>query len=105
MTVLVEEQVVTLTKADISERLSQMLSLSKPDAVKFVNRFYSLIIEILSSSEDLKLSGFGSFIIHHKKERPGRNPKSLEPKVIAARKVVVFKAALKLKAKLQDKED
>ena len=91
----------TLTKADIADRLSQMLSVSRPSAKKFVNEFFDTMVDTLSKCEDLKISGFGSFIIHAKNARPGRNPKSGEPKTIDARKVVIFKPGSKLKDKLK----
>jgi integration host factor subunit alpha len=41
----------------------------------------------LAKGEDVKLSGFGNFIIREKVARPGRNPKTGEPVTISARKV------------------
>ena len=41
----------------------------------------------------VKISGFGNFEVHTKAARPGRNPQTGEPVVIAARKVVTFSAS------------
>jgi len=54
----------------------------------------------LVNDEEVKISGFGNFKILNKKERPGRNPKTGEPALISARKVVTFKAGQKLRKKL-----
>ena len=48
----------------------------------------------------VKIPKFGTFIIRHKKSRIGRNPKTKENKVIASRKVVLFKPSKELKNKI-----
>ncbi len=97
----------TLTKNDIAAKLSSLLAMPKPDAIEFVNEFFNLAVKVLSSKDDLKLSGFGTFVVHHKKARPGRNPKSGEPKEISERNIIKFKEGVKLKQKLKkdDRDD
>ena len=46
----------------------------------------------------LYLRLFGTFYIRSKNARAGRNPKTMEPAMISARKVVVFRASPSLKA-------
>jgi len=48
------------------------------------------ILDVIASGEELKLRSFGSFHIHSKKERPGRNPKTgvAAPVSAAPRRVV-----------------
>lgn len=86
----------TLTKADIVEHLVAKTGLKKTEAKEIVESFFSLLSENLSKGQDIKLSGFGNFNIKDKKERPGRNPKTKEEKVVSARRVVTFKAGSKL---------
>ena len=57
----------------------------------------------LESGENVKLSGFGNFILRDKPERPGRNPKTGEVVPILARRVVTFKPGLKLKTQVDEK--
>ena len=45
----------------------------------------------LERGESVKITNFGVFEIRNKKERIGRNPKTLEEAVISARKVVRFR--------------
>ena len=47
----------------------------------------------LAKGESVKISGFGNFEVHTKTARPGRNPQTGEPVVIAARRVVTFRAS------------
>ncbi len=48
----------------------------------------------------MKITGFGTFKVHSKKERMGRNPKTSEPAVISARKTVSFKSSRLVKNKI-----
>ncbi|MGC9215961.1 HU family DNA-binding protein [Acidithiobacillus sp.] len=44
----------------------------------------------LTRGEEIKLSGFGNFILRDKRARPGRNPKTEEPSEISVRRVATF---------------
>jgi integration host factor subunit alpha len=55
----------------------------------------------LAVGEQVKLSGFGNFVLREKKERPGRNPKTGEEIPITARRVVTFRPGQKLKARVE----
>ena len=54
--------------------------------------------------KSVKISGFGNFEVHTKTARPGRNPQTGEPVVIAARKVVTFRASGSLRQQI-NKDD
>tara|TARA_B100000029_G_scaffold323112_1_gene315475 strand:+ start:2008 stop:2307 length:300 start_codon:yes stop_codon:yes gene_type:complete len=91
----------TITKSDLVNHLHQRLGLNKLESKKLVEIFFEEIKTSLLNNEELKLSGFGNFKIHSKKERPGRNPKTGEPAIISARKVITFKAGQKLRKKIE----
>ena len=91
----------TITKKDVANYLNSVLGLTKLESKQLVELFVDEIKSSLNKGEEVKLSGFGNFIIHHKKERPGRNPKTGEDAVISARSVVSFKAGPKLKRKIE----
>ena len=90
------------TKADIAEQLYEELGLNKREAKEFVEVFFSEISEILVSGLDVKISGFGNFVLRDKKARPGRNPKTGEDVMISSRRVVTFRAGQKLKARVEN---
>jgi nucleoid DNA-binding protein len=54
----------------------------------------------LDHDEKVMLPNFGTFATRRKEERVRRNPKTGEPAVIAARKVVSFNVAHRMKAKV-----
>ncbi len=90
----------TLNKALLAENLYTKLNLSRTDAKVLVDEFFEELRCALENGENVKLSGFGNFILRDKNERPGRNPKTGEDKCVMARRVVTFKPGLKLKNKI-----
>jgi len=95
---------MVVTKAELVARLMKKSQLPKQEAIKFVELFFDEISAVLAQGEDVKLTNFGNFVIHHKKERPGRNPRTGKPAAIKARRVVTFHASQKIKAALEKLE-
>lgn len=93
----------SLSKNIIMDVLIDELKLSRLDAKDMVEDFFSEIKRVLESGENVKLSGFGNFILRDKPERPGRNPKTGEVVPILARRVVTFRPGLKLKMQIDKK--
>jgi integration host factor subunit alpha len=91
---------MTLTKAEIAEALQRDLGLAKLVAKEIVDQVFEEIRSNLEIGRPVKLSSFGNFDLRDKKDRPGRNPKTGETKIVSARRVVTFKAGQKLKAKI-----
>ena len=54
---------MALTKAEIAEQLYEELGLNKREAKEFVEVFFGEISEILISGFDVKISGFGNFVL------------------------------------------
>ena len=82
-----------LTKAQLAAALFDQLGLNKREAKDFVDAFFEILSAELVRGNSVKISGFGNFEVHNKTARPGRNPQTGEPVVIAARKVVTFRAS------------
>ena len=92
---------MSLTKADIADRLFNEVGLNKREAKEFVEAYFEIIREALESGENVKLSGFGNFQLREKNQRPGRNPKTGEEIPISARSVVTFRPGQKLRARVE----
>jgi integration host factor subunit alpha len=95
---------MALTKAEMSEYLSEKLGFSKRDAKDIVELFFEEIRIALEKGEQVKLSGFGNFDLRDKSQRPGRNPKTGENIPITARRVVTFRPGQKLKSRVENAE-
>ncbi|RLJ17313.1 integration host factor subunit alpha [bacterium endosymbiont of Escarpia laminata] len=92
---------MSLTKADMAERLFEELGLNKREAKEMVEMFFEEIRHALEEGGQVKISGFGNFDLREKKQRPGRNPKTGEEIPISARRVVTFRPGQKLKARVE----
>ena len=83
----------TLTRADLAESLHREVGLSRADASRLVEQILTHMCEALAKGENVKISGFGSFILRDKGERVGRNPKTGVEVPIAPRRVLTFRAS------------
>jgi len=92
---------MSLTKADIADRLFEEVGLNKREAKEFVDAYFEAIREALERGENVKLSGFGNFQLREKNQRPGRNPKTGKEIPISARRVVTFRPGQKLRARVE----
>lgn len=82
---------MSVTKADIVERVYKEAGFSKKEAADLVDLIFKVIKETLSRGEKVKISGFGNFSIRDKSTRMGRNPQTGDAMPISARRVLTFK--------------
>lgn len=94
---------MTLTKADIVERVAERLNCSKAEAAALVESLFEIVKEKLAVGEVVKLSGFGSFRVRQKRSRRGRNPQTGETLVIEGRRVISFRASPVLRRSLEQR--
>jgi len=83
----------TLTRADLSDIVHRKLGLSRAESASMVERLLYHMCHALSEGHNVKISGFGSFILRDKGERVGRNPKTGIEVPIAPRRVMTFRAS------------
>ncbi|MGP1351938.1 MAG: integration host factor subunit alpha [Parasphingopyxis sp.] len=83
----------TLTRADLAEKVHDSLGLSRADSAQLVESVLAHLCDALSDGENVKISGFGSFVLRDKGERIGRNPKTGVEVPIAPRRVLTFRAS------------
>ena len=93
---------MTVTKMELANVLFDELGLNKREAKEFVDLFFEEIRSALESGDNVKFSGFGTFSLRDKPQRPGRNPKTGEEIPVSARRVVTFKAGQKIKDRAAD---
>lgn len=83
----------TVTRADLSDIVHNRLGLSRAESAGLVERVLYHMCHALSEGKNVKVSGFGSFILRDKGERVGRNPKTGIEVPIAPRRVMTFRAS------------
>jgi len=89
-----------MTKAEIIESVNKKVGLSKRESTRIVDTVFEIIKATLEREENVKISGFGNFVVRKKRSRRGRNPQTGQEIEISSRKVLTFKASPVLKREL-----
>lgn len=87
----------TLTRADLTEAVYRNIGLSRNESADLVEDVLEEMSTCLESGEEVKLSSFGTFSVHSKSERVGRNPKTGVEATITPRRVLSFRPSHILK--------
>ena len=91
----------TLTRADLAETINRKLGFSRAESQSLVETILEKMCTAMSDGENVKISGFGSFVLRDKAERIGRNPKTGVEVPITPRRVMTFRASQILKERIQ----
>lgn len=86
-----------MNKNDLVAAVAESTGLSKSDAAKAVDGVFESISGSLSKKEEVRLVGFGTFSVAHRKASTGRNPRTGETIQIKASNQPKFKAGKGLK--------
>lgn len=89
-----------LTRANIADALHRRVGLSRAESSTVVEGILRHMCCSMSNGENVKISGFGSFILREKVERIGRNPKTGVEVPIASRRVLTFRASQTLRQRI-----
>ena len=90
----------TLTRADLADVVHRKLGLSRAESASLVERVLFHMCHALSEGQNVKISGFGSFILRDKGQRVGRNPKTGVEVPIAPRRVMTFRASQSMRERI-----
>lgn len=83
----------TLTRADLAEALNRQVGLSRADSANMIESILNNMTDALIDGENVKISGFGTFVLRDKAQRIGRNPKTGIEVPITPRRVLTFRAS------------
>ena len=86
-----------MNKNDLISAVASSTGMSKGDASSAVEAVFHTISGQLSNGNEVRLVGFGTFSVSHRKASQGRNPRTGEPIQIPATKQPKFKAGKGLK--------
>ena len=87
-----------MTKADIVERVQERMGGTRSECAVLVESVLGIMKDTLEAGEDVKISGFGKFVVREKRDRRGRNPQTGEGMTITARRVLTFKPSPRLRS-------
>ena len=91
----------TLTRADLAEILNRQVGLSRADAAAMIESILDHMTSALIGGDNVKVSGFGTFVLRDKGERIGRNPKTGVEVPITPRRVLTFRASQGMRQKVK----
>ena len=87
-----------MNKNDLITSVAESSGLTKADAGRAVDGVFESIASALSSGNDVRIVGFGSFSVANRAASTGRNPRTGEEIQIPASKQPKFKAGAPLKS-------
>ncbi|MDX1796114.1 MAG: integration host factor subunit beta [Hydrogenovibrio sp.] len=95
-----------MTKSELIELIARrQTQFSQKDVELAVNQIIDSMIETLSEGERIEIRGFGSFSLHHRQARLGRNPKTGENVKLNEKRVPHFKPGKSLRDRVDESKD
>jgi integration host factor subunit beta len=94
---------VAMTKSELIELISRnQKHLPAKDVELAIKHILELMSESLASGERIEIRGFGSFSLHYRPPRMGRNPKTGESVALPGKYVPHFKPGKDLRERVND---
>lgn len=85
-----------MNKTELIDAIVEASGLSKVDAKKAVEAFFTSVETALKKGDKVSIVGFGSWSVTDKEARDARNPRTGEIIKVPAKKVVKFKPGAEL---------
>ncbi len=85
-----------MNKNDLIKAVAMAADTTQLEAGRLIDSFAAAVRQGIRREESVVLSGFGTFSVSRRAARNGRNPRTGQAVAIAARKVVTFKAGVRL---------
>ncbi|WP_174298146.1 HU family DNA-binding protein [Sphingomonas bacterium] len=86
-----------MNKQELIATVADSAGLAKGDAARAVEAVFDTIAVTLKKGDEVRLVGFGTFLLSRRKASTGRNPRTGEPMTIKASHNPKFKAGKLLK--------
>lgn len=86
-----------MKKNELVTDVAQRAELSKQAAAKAVDETFKAIVGALKSGEEVRITGFGTFVVTERAASTGRDPRTGKEIKIPAAKVPKFRAGKPLK--------
>ena len=89
-----------MRKADLVNKIADKTGISKVDVLVTLETMFKEIKDSMAEGNNLYIRGFGSFSLHHRPPRVGRNPKTGESVSVGSKYVPHFKPGKELKERV-----
>lgn len=94
-----------LNKKKLIDSLCKNTLFNKEESSQAVEQVFSVIKNSLLEEEEVYIVGFGKFSLEMQKERPVRNPRTMEDMVLKPYNKIKFKPSKKISDALKKKGD
>ena len=95
-----------MTRAELIDSLAKQFVYNNPQTVDAaVREIFEIMIETLSLGERIEIRGFGSFSLHYRAPRVGRNPKTGQSVSLDGKFVPHFKPGKELRDRVNEDEE
>jgi len=95
-----------VTKSELIEKLSeQQIHLPYKDVELAIKCILEKMSRSLASGERIEIRGFGSFSLHYRPPRVGRNPKNGVPVALSGKYVPHFKPGKELRVRVDEAKE
>lgn len=92
-----------MTKLELIENLTiRFGNLKNKDVKTAVYTAFEEICQTLENGDRVEIRGFGSFSLHHRAARIGRNPKTGEKVNVKAKAIPHFRAGKEMRSRIND---
>jgi integration host factor subunit beta len=93
----------SMTKSELIERIvSEQGQLSARDVELAIKTMLEQMAQALSTGDRIEIRGFGSFSLHYRSPRTGRNPKTGESVTLDGKYVPHFKPGKELRDRVNE---
>lgn len=90
----------TVTRVELADHIAKQAKLSRYQATDILEAVLTTLSQGVVKEGGAKISAFGTFIVHEKAKRVGRNPKTGQEVDITPRKSLSFRASALFKDKV-----
>ena len=88
-----------MNKPELVAKIVEQMNLTKKQVEEVTAVLFDVIMEALVKGDKVVISGFGTFEVHERAKKIGRNPQTGEEILIEGSKAPVFKSAKVLRIK------
>lgn len=89
-----------MTKSELIEKISAKQQLSVKDVELAIKTIIEHMSQSLATGERIEIRGFGSFSLHYREPRKGRNPKTGEAVELTGKYVPHFKPGKEMRERV-----
>ena len=90
-----------MNKKELIEKIATEQNVTKARAEEMVNAIFSTIVDELKSGENVKIPGFGNFVVKTRKQRVAVIPNSNKKVIVPSYRVAGFKPAKNFKEQVK----